>query len=274
MLFKLRLLLLSALLTFCGELGLKPSFGVEINCDSPVFRESEQCAEEKANKKPAEFDSWFPIGINENRIAVSWVQLKSYKELNENSYRLRAKFTYDNYGQVVGKLDVNCKNKDYYFRPQGVLFQGSPWAAIPKGSGIEAVANYFCKRTSAKSEWGYTEQTSYLWNKPDPMGDPANSLGEWVLHYDRDDAEGYYNTDVKKDGNSVIYATFTRLKKGDRSAANPGDTSKYHWINNSCIENLGSVFYQPDISVAGEWLAPVPGRPGGTNMEVRKKYCQ
>ena len=270
----LRFLLISAFLTLFGELGFKPSVGVEINCDSIVFRDSEQCAEEKANKKPAEFDSWFPIGYNENRIATSWVQLKSYKELNKDSFRLQGKTTYDNGVQVIGKLDVNCKNKDWYFRPKGMLAQGPDWASIAKGSAIEGVGNYFCKRTAAKAEWGYTSRTSYLWNRPDPIGDPANALGEWVLHYDRDDGEGYYNTDVKKDGNSVIYAFFSRSKKGDRSAANPGDTSKYLWINNSCTENLGSVFYQPDISVAGIWGPPVPGRPGGTNMAVRRKYCK
>ena len=67
---------------------------------------------------------------------------------------------------------------------------------------------------------------------------------------------------------------FTRSKKGDRSAANPEDTSNYFWINNSCTENLGSAFFQPDISVAGVWGPPRPGRPGGTGMEVRKKYCK
>jgi len=43
-----------------------------------------------------------------------------------------------------------------------IIFQGLTWAAIPQGSGIESVANYFCKRTDAKADWGYTDQTSYL----------------------------------------------------------------------------------------------------------------
>ena len=64
------------------------------------------------------------------------------------------------------------------------------------------------------------------------------------------------------------------MEKGDWSAANTGDISDYFWKNNSCIENLGSLLYQPDISVASEWLAPVPGIPGGSNMIVRKKYCK
>ena len=77
---------------------------------------------------------------------------------------------------------------------------------------------------------------------------------------------------IKKD-NTVLYGGFFRSKKGDRSAAQPSDNSLYSWVNNSCSENLASAFYQPDISVPGVWLPPKPGRPGGSNMIVRKKYC-
>ena len=39
---------------------------------------------------------------------------------NENSFRVRGKFTYQNNLQYIGNLDINCKNKDFYFRPKGV----------------------------------------------------------------------------------------------------------------------------------------------------------
>jgi len=246
---------------------------VEINCSSPVHKNKPKCKGKSEVKTTKEFDTWFPIGFNENRIAVAWVQYKSYEELNENSFRVRGKFTYQNNLQYVGNLDINCKNKDFYFRPKGVWGAGSDWASIPKGSGIESVAYYFCKRTAAKKDWGYTDETAYLWDIPAPTGDPANLNGEWIQHYDKDDGEGYYNTSVIKKDNTIIYGMFSRSKKGDRSAAQPSDNSQYSWINNSCSENLASAFYQPDISVPGVWLPPQPGRPGGSNMIVRKKYC-
>ena len=265
---------------------------VEINCSSPVHKNKPKCKGKTKTKKIKEFDTWFPIGFNENRIAAAWVQFKSYEELNENSFRVRGKFTYPiksneelieksfkfkftypNNSQSFGKLDINCKNKDFYFRPKGVWGVDPDWSAIPQGSGIESVAYYFCKRTAAKKEWGYTDATAYLWDIPEPPRDPANLDGEWVLQYDRDDGEAYYNTSVIKNDKTVIYGYFSRSKKGDRSASQPYYKSKYKWVNNSCTENLGSVFFKPDISVTGVWLPPVPGRPGGTNMKVREQYC-
>lgn len=218
-------------------------------------------------------DTWLPIGQNKDRIATSWVQLKSYEILNENSFRMNAKFTNSKGVQIVGRIDLNCKNKDYYFRPNGVMFQKAPWASVPQGSGIESIARLYCKRTSAKSDWGYTPETSYLWDAPPPSGDPANAQGDWTEAYNSDDVESFYNSQVTKSGNIVTYAFFSRAKKGDRSAASPGDTSQYFWVRNSCKENLASFFYKPDRSVPGEWLPPQAGRPGGANMIVRKLYC-
>ena len=265
------------LIIFFGFLPNNFLNAVEINCSSPVHKNNPRCKGKStisAEKKAEEFDSWFPIGFNENRIATGWVQLKSYEELNEFSFRLKAKDTLNNGVQRLGKLDVNCKNKDYYFRPQGVWATGANWAAIPQGSGVEGVAKVFCKQTSARKEWGYTDATAYLWDAPaPPTGDPSNLGGEWIQNLDTDELEGYYNTSIIKKNNSIIYGMYYRLKKGDRSAAQPSDTAKYVWVNNSCKENLGSQFYQPDISVPGVWLAPEYGRPGGSGMITRKKYC-
>ena len=169
--------------------------------------------------------------------------------------------------------DLNCKNKDYYFRPTGLFSYGPTWLAIPEGSGVASVANIFCRNTSARSDWGYTDKTRYIWDQKKPEGDPSNLGGEWILHYDRDDGEGYYNTEVKKLGDTVIYGAYFRMKKGDRSAAQPGDTSKYLWAHKSCKENLSSEFFKPDESIEGFWLAPIPGRPGGTDMAVGKRFC-
>jgi hypothetical protein len=219
-------------------------------------------------------DTWIPIGYNKDRVAAAWVQLKSYEELNENSFRVNAKSTNDKGVQVVGRLDLNCRNKDWYSRPNGVVFQGAPWATVPTGSGIESLAQLLCKKTSAKAEWGYSPQIAYLWDYPATNEDPANASGEWVKAYDGDDGEAFYNTSVTKVGDVVTFAGYSRTKKGDRTAAKAEDSAKYVWFRSSCIENLASEFYKPDVSVNGVWLPPAPGRPGGTGFAVKKAYCK
>ncbi len=264
------------LLIYLGIFSADFLSAVEINCSSPVHKNKPKCKGKStvsSEKKAEEFDSWFPIGYTENRIAAAWVQLKSFEKLNEFSFRLKAKDTLDNGAQRIGKLDLNCKNKDYYFRPNGLFSYGPTWLAIPEGSGVASVANIFCRNTSARSDWGYADKTRYIWDQKKPEGDPSNLGGEWILHYDRDDGEGYYNTEVKKLGDTVIYGAYFRMKKGDRSAAQPGDTSKYLWAHKSCKENLSSEFFKPDESIEGFWLAPIPGRPGGTDMAVGKRFC-
>lgn len=218
-------------------------------------------------------DSWFAVGFNERRIAVTWVQLNSFTFLNESSFRLNAKSANERGAQVVGRLDINCKNKDWYFRPNGVMFQGAPWATIPSGSGLEAVAKYFCKRTSAREEWGYSSSTKILWDQPSPEEQPGNAIGEWVLASDTDEAEVYFNDSVKAKDGFIQAASWSRSKKGERSAAQPSDTQNYYWMNVSCSSNLYSLFWKPDISVKGEWMPPNPGRPGGAATMIRKRYC-
>ena len=219
-------------------------------------------------------DTWHVIGINKDRIASAWVQLKSYESLNENSFRMNAKFTNDRGVQIVGRIDVNCKNKDYYFRPNGITMQLAPWAAIPEGSGIHGLGTAYCKNTAAKAEWGYKPETAYLWDAPPIKGDPANAKGDWVQATNDDDAEAYYNTDAKLEGGVVVYAFYFRQKKGDRSASQASDNTKYAWMRNSCKENLASSLVIPDSSVPGFWGPPTPGRPGGANMTTRRLFCK
>jgi hypothetical protein len=219
-------------------------------------------------------ETWITIGYNKDRIASAWVQVKSYEVLNENSFRMNAKFANEKGAQIVGRIDLNCRNKDYYFRPNGIAIQSLAWASIPQGSGIENLAKMYCKRTAAKAEWGYSPETAYLWNAPLPTGDPSNTQGNWVMVFDNDEGEVYYNDKVMIDNGVVTYAQYSRSKKGDRSAASPQDTTSYTWIRSSCKENLGSFFQKLDISVDGFWMPPVAGRPNGSGMAVRNGDCQ
>ena len=218
-------------------------------------------------------DTWFAIAVNENRIATGWVQLKSYESLNEDSFRLNAKFTNNRGAQIAGRIDINCKNKDFYFRPNGLFAQRGPWAAIPEGSGIQSIGRYFCRRTNSKTLWGYGDETKHLWDQPAPTREAGDAEGDWVLATETDEAEVYYNDKVLKRGDYLQVATWSRSKKGERSAAQPGDTQGYWWINVDCKSNRYTTFMKPDSAVEGVWLNPTPGRPGGAAMAARKRFC-
>ena len=237
-----------------------PSIAMDINCDSPVWRNHEFCEQKESYKKSIQYGNWIPFGFDKTGNAVNFVQLLSYKKLNKNSFRLKSKFTNENNEQIEGKLDINCENKDYYIRPTGVMSQRATWASIPKGSGIEILSKYLCKRTEARDKWGYTQRTSYLWDHETPMGKPSDSSGKWIQH---SDGLGWYNTGIRKTKNSIIYAYFSKSRT----------KTPYLWVNTSCIENLRSVFFQPSNSVNGEWLNPKRGRVGGANDAIKKLYC-
>tara|TARA_B100000214_G_scaffold375418_1_gene361656 strand:- start:1734 stop:2510 length:777 start_codon:yes stop_codon:yes gene_type:complete len=237
------------------------SIAMEINCKSLVWQNRELCATNESKRKSIQYGSWVPFGFDENGNAVNYVQLLSYEKLNKNSFRLKSKFTSINDKQIEGKLDVNCQNKDYYIRPIGKMSQRGTWASIPKGSGIEILSRYLCKRTAARDEWGYTERTSYLWDYLSPQSNPSEISGEWIQH---SDGLGWYNTEVREAENSVIYAYYSKSKSNNQ----------YVWVNNSCIDNLSSIFYRPSNSVDGEWLSPKRGRPGGASEMIRKSYCK
>ena len=211
--------------------------------------------QKKERKSP--YGSWFPFGFNKGK-PVNWAQLLSYKELNENSFRLISKFTYPDKEKKEGKLDINCLNKDYYVRPTGVMSQKSTWAKIPKNSGVETLAKYFCKNTLARGYWGYTDRTSYLWDISVPVAKADEVTGKWIQH---SDGLGWFNTDIRPQANSIIYSYFSTK------------TGKYSWVNTSCSENLSSILYQPNKSVAGRWLGPKPGRRKGTSLKVKEKFC-
>jgi hypothetical protein len=223
-----------------------------------------------ANADPG---AWIVTGINREGIPAQWVQLGSYEQLNADSFRVAAKASDEKGRQVVGKVDLNCRNKDYYWRPQGIFAQNSPWKTIPNGTGIQQVGAMFCKNTAAAEMWGFTSDTQNLWNGPVPSGEAGNAGGEWVLATDNDEREVYFNKAVSKANGVLQIAAWTRLKKGERSAGMAGDPISYQWINASCDSNKYSTFYKPDPSLPGSWLPPEQARPGGLVMQVKKIFC-
>ena len=64
---------------------------LDVNCNSPVWRNRKPCIG-KVKKEKSPYGSWFPFGFNKKGTPVNWATL-SYKDLNENSFRLIGKFT-------------------------------------------------------------------------------------------------------------------------------------------------------------------------------------
>ena len=174
---KLKIIYLIAITPFIFLMGISVN-AIEINCNSPVWRKKEICKDKTKSLKKSQYGGWYPFGFDKNGNPVSLVQLLSYQLLNENSFRLNTRFTYPEKGKIDGKLDVNCKNKDYYIRTERVNYQRKNWASIPLGSGVEGISKYFCKRTSGKDKWGYTQSSKYLWNSVPPSGNASDVSGE------------------------------------------------------------------------------------------------
>ena len=217
---------------------------------------------------------WQPFGVDQYGNITEWVNLSSFKELNKDSFRLQMKLLEEN-KPILARLDLNCRNKDYYLRKKRKMSQKGTWNSIPKGSSFEEIAKFFCKKTSAASTWGYTADTKYLWGIEKPTEDPSspNQQGVWINAYKNSSSEFQYNSKVKKFSDSVLAAYYFR--KNSYKKNSPHISSKYNfgWIVVSCKEKLHSTFKKFDNSNYGEWTAPKTGRIGGGADKIRKAEC-
>ena len=224
-----------------------------------------------ANEKSFE---WQPVGVDQYGNITEWIDVLSLKDLNKDSFRLRMKLLEEN-KVVLARLDLNCRNKDYYLRKRGKMSQKGPWNSIPKGSSYEEIAKFYCKKTSAASNWGYTSKTKYLWGIDKPTLDASSPKlqGDWIKVYKNNSSEFQYNSKVKKLSNSVLAAYY--FKKDAYIKHSPHISSKYNfgWIVVSCKEKLHSTFKKFDNSYIGEWTAPKQGRIGGGADAIRKSEC-
>ena len=155
---------------------------------------------------------WVQIGKNATGIATAWIRPSSYKSLNSDSFRVEAQYTNDDGRKITGKFDVNCRNRDYYFRPIGIVAAGRNWNVIEKGSPAEAAGQLLCRKTSAADQWGFTKETKALWGGPVPPFAPDMAEGEWVKFVEKPELEAFYNDSVIKDSenNTITFSSFFR----------------------------------------------------------------
>ena len=117
-----------------------------------------------ANTKSFE---WHPVGVDAYGNITQWINLSSKKPLNNDSFRMQMKLIEGN-KQILGRIDINCRNKDYYLRKGKQMSQRGVWSSLIKGTSFEEIAQLYCKNTDAAILWGYTPATKYLWDIEKP----------------------------------------------------------------------------------------------------------
>ena len=222
-----------------------------------------------ANNKSPE---WQPIGVDTFGNITQWINLLSYEPLNNDSFRMQMKLV-EGSKQILGRLDVNCRNKDYYLRKRRQMSQRGTWNSITKGSSFDEISQIYCKRTDAASSWGYTRATKYLWNIEKPTYPASNHEGNWVTLYKNNSSEFKYNSNIQKKSDYILSAYFYQKKQSYKKDPYISRKSDYGWIAVSCKANLSSVFRKLSHSTSGEWIAPKPGPIGGGASLIRKAKC-
>ena len=242
---------------------LFPIFGVLLFCHLNITG--------KLFAKPKSFE-WHPIGVDKYGNITQWINLLSYEPLNNDSFRMQMKLV-EGSKQILGRLDINCRNKDYYLRKRKQMSQRGTWISITKGSSFDEVSQIHCKRTDAAELWGYTKATKYLWNIEKPTYPASNHEGNWVTLYKNNSSEFKYNSNTQKISDYILAAYFIQKKQSYKKNPYISQKSDYGWIAVSCKANLSSVFRKLSNSTSGEWMAPKPGPIGGGASLIRKAEC-
>ena len=222
-----------------------------------------------ANTKSFE---WQPVGVDNYGNITQWINLLSYEPLNNDSFRMQMKLVEGN-KQILGRLDINCRNKDYYLRKRKQMSQRGTWNSLVKGSSFEEIAHYHCKKTDAAPLWGYTSATKYLWDIDKPSYSASNHEGNWLTLYKNGSSEFKYNSNTQKKSDYILAAYFYQKNHSFKNNPYVSRKSVYGWIAVSCKANLSSVFRKLSTSNSGEWMAPKPGPIGGGASLIRKAKC-
>ena len=222
-----------------------------------------------ANTKSFE---WQPVGVDNYGNIAQWINLLSYEPLNNDSFRMQMKLVEGN-KQILGRLDINCRNKDYYLRKRKQMSQRGTWNSLVKGSSFEEIAQFHCKKTDAAPLWGYTSATKYLWDIDKPSYPASNHEGNWLTLYKNRSSEFKYNSNTQKNPDYILAAYFYQKNHSLKNNPYVSRNSDYGWIAVSCKANLSSVFGKLSTSNSGEWIAPKQGPIGGGANLIRKAEC-
>ena len=98
---------------------------------------------EKLLAKNSNFE-WHPVGVDNYGNITQWINLLSYKTLNNDSFRMQMKLVEGN-KQILGRLDINCRNKDYYLRKRKQMSQRGTWNSLEKEQAMKRSLNFIVK---------------------------------------------------------------------------------------------------------------------------------
>ena len=216
---------------------------------------------------------WHPVGVDNYGNITQWINLLSYKTLNNDSFRMQMKLVEGN-KQILGRLDINCRNKDYYLRKRKQMSQRGTWNSLEKGTSYEEIAQFYCKNTAAAPVWGYTSATKYLWDIEKPSYPASNHQGDWISLYKNNSSEFKYNLNTQENSGYVLAAYFYQQNQSYKNTKSRLAKSYYGWIAVSCRTNLHSTFKKFGHHGEGEWMAPKKGVPGGGASFIRKAKCE
>ncbi len=222
-----------------------------------------------ANTKSFE---WQSVGVDNYGNITQWINLLSYEPLNNDSFRMQMKLVEGN-KQILGRLDINCRNKDYFLRKRKQMSQRGAWNSLVEGSSFEEIAQFHCKKTDAAPLWGYTSATKYLWDIEKPSYPASSHEGNWLTLYKNSSSEFKYNSNTQKKSDFILAAYFYQKNHSSKNNPYVSRKSDYGWIAVSCKANLSSVFRKINTSNSGEWMAPKPGPIGGGASLIRKAEC-
>ena len=148
-----------------------------------------------ANSKSFE---WFPVGVDNYGNITQWINLLSYKPLNNDSFRMQMKLIEGN-KQILGRLDINCRNKDYFLRKRKQMSQRGTWISLEKGTSFEEVAQ-FTVRKQRRHLSGDIQQRQNIYGILKNLHIQLSSHeGDWLTLYKNNSSEFKYNSNVQRD---------------------------------------------------------------------------
>lgn len=208
------------------------------------------------------------------------------------------------YGGTYYKNAINCRKSEVYeFNPsaKGVLKYTGGFKFDPKGDlGLDAVAGkIFCELASSSSNKSFSLTNENSWAGVNPLG----LNGKWVKQedefmntnpYDYYPYDTYYNQQVIKMGNSIIYAIYNRYNPPETIWSRIWSATRittprpnrdiwgdfYGWRKVNC-DNGDRYEFLPYTPMGdalssqlyrGVWL-PRPMTPGNISRYIRRTYC-
>ena len=167
---------------------------------------------------------------------------------------------------------INCSKESIYSYAPSIDSDSSPtrsrlkfsWVSNYRAAEGNPLANVLCRFTNSRANHGMADANAHLWNAPEPEVHANLLKGEWTLYEGAVESDHfapyikYFNSDVKTDGKTVLFAVYKRYvprkglfsRVGDwLSSSRPGEHENsnplygiYSWYRIDCKTGSRSIF--------------------------------